>query len=90
MPDPVPYNDGTPTIEQGGRQSLVLVGGVIPYSAHTVKAIWINTAGTVSGFKLNDDTTGTARDWICPAGVYLIGPFRQITAAPADAIAELD
>lgn len=90
MPADTQVYDGTANAQDGGKQSILGSDMTTPYSTEVIKAVWMNTAGTVSGFKYKDDTTGTARDWVVPAGQYIMGPFAEITAIPADAIAEFD
>ena len=90
MPPINPYHEGTPTREQGGRQSVVAGALATPYDTHIVKAVHFNTAGTMTGFKEKDDVTGAARTFTGVAGGYVLGPFAQINTAPADAIFEFD
>ena len=90
MPPINPYHEGTPTREQGGRQSVVVSDVTLPYSDNIIKAVHFNTGGGMTGFKEKDDTGGTARNFTGNAGGYVLGPFAEITTAPADAILEFD
>ncbi len=78
------YQPQTPTLESPGEKSIdldtELASGDYGDAATDViiKAIWVGSAGVIKGFKLRDDTGGTARTWTVPAGVYLLGPFSQI------------
>ena len=84
MPPQDFYQPKTPTLESPGEQSIdldaELAGGNYGPGAGDVviKAIWVGAAGDIAGFKLRDDTAGTARVWAVPAGTYLLGPFKQI------------
>lgn len=85
-----PYPKGSPNRQDGGRQSVAVSDISLPYSTNQVKAVHFNTAGTMTGFKENDDTGGTARTFTGNAGSYVLGPFAQVTTAPTDAILEFD
>ncbi len=85
------YQPQTPTLESPGEQSVDLTaalgsGDYGPNSGDVViKAIWVGGAGDITGFKLRDDLTGTARTWTHPGGGYLLGPFAQINQTGTDA-----
>jgi len=82
--------EGSPNAQDGGRNSVTVNDITLPYTAQTVKAVHFNTAGTMTGFKLWDDDSGTARTFTGQQGGYVLGPFKQVTTAPADAILEYD